>query len=162
MRFLFIDKILTYKPYKEATASKLVTMSEDFLMDHFPRFPVMPGVLQVEAILQLGSWLVALSSDFKKKTITSEIGSIKFKDFVKPGDVMLVEVKIISVDDEKVKIKGHVKVDGKTKTVLSSAYLKYIDLEQLEDPQEAKEYFFYITGEKPWGIYSEKKGKMVF
>ena len=69
-----------------------------------------------------------LSSDHSSIGLRIECGSIKFKDFVKPGDVMLVEVKIISVDDEKVKIKGHVKVDGKTKTVLSSAYLKYIDL----------------------------------
>ena len=61
MRFLLIDRILEYQKGKFAVGSKDVAMSEDFLADHFPRFPVMPGVLQLEAISQLASWLVFVS-----------------------------------------------------------------------------------------------------
>ncbi len=57
MRFLFVDQILAFEKGKSATGTKVVTMSEDFLADHFPRFPVMPGVLQLEAISQVASWL---------------------------------------------------------------------------------------------------------
>ena len=82
MRFLLIDRILEYRKGESAIGSKDVTMSEDFLEDHFPRFPVMPGVLQVEAISQLASWLIFVSNDFKVKGVLSELGVVKFKDFI--------------------------------------------------------------------------------
>ena len=134
--------------------SKDVTMSEDFLAEHFPRFPVMPGVLQLEAISQLASWLVFVSKDFKLKGTLSELGTIKFKDFVKPGDQLIIEVTFESMDSEGVTFKASAKVKDKLKTTVNSARLRYIGVEQLEDPTEGKEYFFYLTGEKPWGGYS--------
>jgi len=154
MRFLLVDRILEYQKGKFAIGSKDVTMSEDFLADHFPRFPVMPGVLQLEAISQLASWLVFVSKDFKVKGTLSGLGNIKFKDFVKPGDQLIVEVTFESMDRDGVTFKAKVKVNDKVKTTVSSGHLSYIDVEQLEDPAEAREYFYYLTGEKPWGGYS--------
>ena len=110
MRFLLIDRILEYRKGESAVGSKDVTMSEDFLEDHFPRFPVMPGVLQVEAISQLTSWLIFVSNDFKVKGVLSELGTIKFKDFIKPGDQMVIEVSFKSVDSEAATYKAQVKV----------------------------------------------------
>lgn len=154
MRFLLIDRILEYQKGEFAIGSKDVTMSEDFLADHFPRFPVMPGVLQLEAISQLASWLVFVSKDFKVKGTLSGLKNIKFKDFVKPGDQLMVEVTFESMDSGGVTFKAQAKVKDKVKTTVSSGRLSYIDVEQLEDLEEAKEYFYYLTGEKPWGGYS--------
>ena len=154
MRFLFIDRILEYRKGESAVGSKDVTMSEDFLEEHFPRFPVMPGVLQVEAISQLASWLIFVSNDFKVKGVLSELGTIKFKDFVKPGDQMVVEVSFKSLDSEGATFKAQVKVNDKVKTTLSSGRMTYIDVNQLEDHKEAEDYFYYLTGEKPYGGYS--------
>ena len=153
MRFLFVDQILAFEKGKSATGIKVVTMSEDFLADHFPRFPVMPGVLQLEAISQVASWLAFVSSDFKMKGALSELGTIKFKDFVKPGDQMIIEVTLQSSDGEGATFKANVKVKDKVKTTLTSARLSYIPVEELEDPVEAKEYFDYLSGEKPFGAY---------
>ena len=153
MRFLLIDRILAYTKEKSAVGSKDVTMSEDFLADHFPRFPVMPGVLQIEAITQLASWLVFTSSNYTKKGILAEIGTIKFRDFVKPGDKMVIDVTFESADSEGVVFKATVKVDDKLKTTLSSARLRYVPVDELEDPEEAREYFDFLTGEKPFGVY---------
>jgi 3-hydroxyacyl-[acyl-carrier-protein] dehydratase len=154
MRFLLVDRILEYHKGKSAVGSKDVTMSEDFLADHFPRFPVMPGVLQLEAISQLASWLTFVSTDFKMKGTLAEVGTIKYKDFVKPGDQMIIEVSFASMDSEGVTFKASVKVKDKVKTTLTSARLNYSAIEQLEDPVEAQDYFYYLTGEKPFGIYN--------
>jgi 3-hydroxyacyl-[acyl-carrier-protein] dehydratase len=154
MRFLLVDRILEYQKGERAIGTKDITMSEDFLADHFPRFPVMPGVLQLEAISQLASWLVFVSKDFKVKGTLSELGNIKFKDFVKPGDQLIIEVTFESMDDEGVTFNAIVKVKDKIKTTLKSARLRYINVDQLEVPAEAEEYFHYLTGEKPWGGYS--------
>jgi 3-hydroxyacyl-[acyl-carrier-protein] dehydratase len=154
MRFLLIDRILEYQKGKFAIGSKDVTMSEDFLADHFPRFPVMPGMLQLEAISQLASWLVFVSKDFKVKGTLSGLGNIKFKDFVKPGDQLIVEVNFESMDSEGVTFRANAKVMDKVKTTVSSGRLSYINAEQLEDLAEAKDHFYYLTGEKPWGGYS--------
>jgi len=148
-----IDRILEYHKGKSAIGCKDVTMSEDFLADHFPRFPVMPGVMQLEAITQLASWLVFVSNDFKTKGSLAELGAIKFKEFVKPGDQMTIEVFFESMDSEGVTFKAQVKVKDRVKTVLTSARLRYIPIEEIEDPLEAQEYFQYLTGEKPFGIY---------
>jgi 3-hydroxyacyl-[acyl-carrier-protein] dehydratase len=148
-----IDRILEYHKGKSAIGCKDVTMSEDFLADHFPRFPVMPGVMQLEAITQLASWLVFVSNDFKTKGSLAELGAIKFKEFVKPGDQMTIEVFFESMDSEGVTFKAQVKVKDRVKTVLTSARLRSIAIEEIEDPHEAQEYFHYLTGEKPFGVY---------
>ena len=86
MRCLLIDKIIAYEKGRKITGIKNVTMSENFLQDHFPGFPVMPGVLQLEAVSQLGSWLVFATTDFNKKAKVVSVKSLKFKEFVVPGD----------------------------------------------------------------------------
>jgi 3-hydroxyacyl-[acyl-carrier-protein] dehydratase len=154
MRFLLIDRILEYQKGRYAIGSKDVTMSEDFLADHFPRFPVMPGVLQLEAISQLASWLVFVSKDFKVKGTLSGLGNIKFRDLVRPGDQLIIEVTFESMDSEGVTFKAHAKVKDKLKTTVNSGRLRYIEVEQLENPEEAQEYFYCLTGEKPWGGYT--------
>ena len=154
MRFLMVDRILEYEKDKSAVGCKDVTMSEDFLADHFPRFPVMPGVMQLEAIVQLASWLVFVSSGFKSKATLAELGAIKFREFVKPGEQMTMEVSFVSADSEGVTFKAQVRVGDRVKTVLTSARLRYIPIEAIDDPQEAQDYFHYLTGDQPFGVYA--------
>lgn len=145
MRFILIDKILEYEKGKSAVGVKDVTMTEDFLADHFPRFPVMPGVLQLEAILQLTSWLVFVTKDFSVKTKVVDINGAKFSGFVRPGDKMIIKVDITSIDDEGVQFKAKVFVDDKVKSSVKSGRLSYVNIDELEDPEEAKEFFNMLT-----------------
>jgi len=154
MRFLFLDHILSYEKGKSAVGTKSVTMSEDFLADHFPSFPIMPGVLQVEAISQLTSWLIYVTKDFKVRGTIAGIDKVKFKDPVKPGDQLTIEVQIISWDEEGVTFRGETKANGRVKTVLDSGRMNFIEVEKLEDPAEAREHFSILTREKPRGIFS--------
>ena len=63
MRFSLIDRIVELEPGERVTATKSLTMAEEYLADHFPHFPVMPGVLMLEAMTQAGAWLVRVSED---------------------------------------------------------------------------------------------------
>ena len=146
MRFLLIDKILEYEKGKSAVGVKDVTMSEDFLADHFPKFPIMPGALQLEAIAQLASLLVFVTTDFSVKTKITEITGVKFSGMVRPGEKMIVNVDITSIDESGATFKANVAVDGKIKTRVKSGSLSFINVEDIEDPEQAKEFFYMLAG----------------
>jgi len=145
MRFVLIDKILEYEKGKSAVGVKDVTMSEDFLADHFPKFPIMPGALQLEAVLQLASWLVFVSKDYTVKTKVVEIKGVKYSGMVRPGDRMVLNVELTSMDDRGVEFKAKVLVDDKVKSSVKSGKLSYVNIEELEDPEEAKAFFEMLT-----------------
>ena len=87
--FLLVDKITDYEPGKYAKGIKCVTMNEPFFAGHFPGYPVMPGVLIIEALAQCGA--VAILSVPENKGKLAFFGGIKnarFKQQVKPGDVL--------------------------------------------------------------------------
>ena len=64
MRFTLLDRVVAIEPGKSITAIKTLTLSEEYLADHFPRFPVMPGVLMLEAMTQAAAWTIRLGEDF--------------------------------------------------------------------------------------------------
>ena len=82
MRFLLLDAIQSYEPGVQLTAIKNVAMSEEYLADHFPEFPVLPGVFMLEAATQAAAWLLRLSENFAHSVITlKEARNIKYADF---------------------------------------------------------------------------------
>lgn len=117
MRFSQLDRILTLEKGKSITAVKCLSLSEEYLQDHFPRFPVMPGVMMVESMFQASMFLVRVSADFKYSTvIVREANSFTFKGFVQPGDQLEVTAEIKSVTDSITKLKVSGAINGEPAT----------------------------------------------
>ena len=95
--FLLVDYIEDYKPGEYAVGYKCVTFREDFFKGHFPDQPVMPGVLIIEALAQVGAVAILSLDEHKNKTaFFGGINKCRFRKVVKPGDKLKLETKIIN------------------------------------------------------------------
>jgi 3-hydroxyacyl-[acyl-carrier-protein] dehydratase len=98
MRFILIDKIVSLEAGRQIKAVKNVSLSEEYLADHFPTFPVLPGVLLLEGLIESASWLVRQTENFAHSMILLERArNVKYKSFLAPGCQIeySVEAKII-------------------------------------------------------------------
>jgi 3-hydroxyacyl-[acyl-carrier-protein] dehydratase len=113
MRFCLLDQILELDPGVRIVAVKRLRPDEDYLKDHFPRFPVMPGVLMLEAMYQASAWLVRQSEGFAHSVvILKEARNIKYADFVTPGKELLVTAEILKQDETLTTLKAQGTIDG--------------------------------------------------
>lgn len=113
MRFTLIDRVVELEAGKKITAVKNLSMAEEYLADHFPGFPVLPGVLMLEAMTQAAAWLIRASEDFKHSMVVlREARNVKYNKFVEPGQTLSVVAELIERSDVEAKFKTHGEVDG--------------------------------------------------
>ena len=113
MRFNLVDRIVEWQPAKSLQAVKNLTLGEEYLADHFPTFPVMPGVLMLETLVEAGAWLLRLTDDFQHSVIVlREARNIKYGAFLEPGRQMLLTTELIEQDGPLATFKGKGEVDG--------------------------------------------------
>ena len=113
MRFTLIDRVVALEPGKKITAVKNLSMAEEYLADHFPGFPVLPGVLMLEAMTQAAAWLVRASEDFKHSMVVlKEARNVKYNKFVEPGQTLTVAAELLERSESEAKFKTHGEVDG--------------------------------------------------
>ncbi len=114
--FLLVDRLEVEVAGEKGVGLKNVTMNEEFFQGHFPGNPVMPGVLQIEAMAQTAGALVLAgreSSDGKKASVYfMSIDGVKFRKPVKPGDQLLMHVEKIKARRNVFVFKGETRVDG--------------------------------------------------
>ncbi|GEK31967.1 3-hydroxyacyl-[acyl-carrier-protein] dehydratase FabZ [Kurthia zopfii] len=107
--FLLVDRITELEEGKRAKGFKNVTINEEFFQGHFPGYPVMPGVLIIEAMAQVGGVALLSSEDFKGRIVfLTGIDNARFKRQVIPGDVLTMEVEFLKLRGSMG--KGHGKV----------------------------------------------------
>jgi len=115
MRFSLIDRIDELEPGVKISAVKALSMAEEYLADHFPGFPVMPGVLMLEAMTQVGAWLVRASEDFQHSIVVlKEARNVKYGQFVEPGQTLRVTAEIVSQTERETVLKAQGTIDGRT------------------------------------------------
>jgi 3-hydroxyacyl-[acyl-carrier-protein] dehydratase len=113
--FLLIDRITEFEPAKRLVAIKNVTINEPFFQGHFPGYPIMPGVLVVEAMAQAGGIIMMheLPDRHEKLVVFTGIERAKFRRPVTPGDQLRIEVEVLSFRTRAGKIQGRATVEGK-------------------------------------------------
>ena len=106
MKFNLIDKVEALSDDR-IVAVKYVSLAEEYLADHFPTFPVLPGVLMLEAITQAAGWLLHHRTKFAKSmAILKEAKNVKYGTFVAPGNFLRVEVELLKTTDTGASFKA--------------------------------------------------------
>jgi 3-hydroxyacyl-[acyl-carrier-protein] dehydratase len=163
MRFTLIDRIVELEPGVKITAIKALSMAEEYLGDHFPGFPVMPGVLMLEAMTQASAWLVRASEDFAHSMVVlRQAANVKYGHFVEPGHTLCVTAEILSQTEEMTKLKAQGIVDGQT-SVSARLVLERYNLADRHparrDADEAVRYKMRELFDLLWTPESERTGQ---
>jgi 3-hydroxyacyl-[acyl-carrier-protein] dehydratase len=147
MRYLLIDHITEWKPGEMIRGVKNVAMSEDFLEFHFPKNPIMPGVMLLEALVQMAGWLQAASSDFSEWILITKVRKSNFYGFAFPGDQVALEVEDISQGEAGTRVyTGTGTVKGKKK-IRAEFEGEVRQLSEIEDADDQKRFFQLLTRE---------------
>ncbi|MBL8799803.1 MAG: beta-hydroxyacyl-ACP dehydratase [Planctomycetia bacterium] len=144
MRWIWIDRILEFKPKQSARAVKCLSLAEDFFADHFPGWPVMPGALMLEGLAQTGGILVGEANDFKEKVILAKIPKAVFHREVLAGDEIVYDVELLHLRKEGATVAGKVLVGA---ALAVEAEIFFAHLDQSRSQQFFGDHNFVFTGE---------------
>ena len=112
--FLLLDRLEVEVPGEKGVGIKNVTMNEEFFQGHFPGNPIMPGVLQLEALAQCSAPIVMCMPEYQGKlTLYAGVDNVRFKNIVRPGDKFEMHVELIKAKGPICKCHGVGSVDGK-------------------------------------------------
>jgi len=139
MKFTLIDKIIECNCHDRIRAVKNLSLGEEYLADHFPGYPVMPGVLMIESMVQAASWLVRIRKNFSFSMIVlSEARNVKYGRFVVPGDTLEVDITLKDIGDDTASFKGVGLVAGQV-VVAVQFELKFFNLKSRDKSLEAND-----------------------
>ena len=134
MRFFMIDRITTWDVGRLAEAVKSVALSEDFFDDHFPRRPIMPGVLMIEGMAQLAGLLIEATLKEKHamdaKALLTVLERTKFREPVRPGDTLTYRAEVVSVNRSGGKATAQATCNGR---VVATTGMVFV-FKQVDDP----------------------------
>ena len=142
MRFFLIDRITQWQIGTSAEATKNVALSEDFFDDHFPRRPIMPGVLIVEGVAQLSGLLLEATLKDRHhrdaKAILTILERTKFREPIRPGDCLTYRTEVQSVNTNGGKVTATASCNGRVIMTTGMVFaFKYVDDPQLEAKRSA-------------------------
>lgn len=132
MRFHLIDRIDKYVAEQSVHARKVTSHSEEHWVDEGDG-PLMPPPLVLEALCQAGTWLIMISTDRRKRAALLSIGAVDFTGDVRPGDVVLLEGTVESMNDEMAVLSGRATVDGEPVMEAREIMCALIDAAELAD-----------------------------
>ena len=136
MYFSLIDKIDTLEPGKRIVATKSLSMAEEYLRDHFPNFPVMPGVLMLEALTQASAWLIRVSENFEHSVIVlKEARNVRYARFVQPGQTLVITSEIVKEEEDIVTLEAEGTVEGQTNLAVKKLILCRYNLSDTDPTQ---------------------------
>ena len=106
MRLQLVDRILELEVGKRILVSKVLSRAEEYLGDHFPKRPVMPGVMMLQVCVEAGMWLLRAAGEAPYGAVLTEVRNIRYGRFFEPGREMRAEVTLLEGADGKFKFKA--------------------------------------------------------
>jgi 3-hydroxyacyl-[acyl-carrier-protein] dehydratase len=144
MRWIWIDRFLSFEPGKSARAVKNLALAEDYFGEHFPGYPVMPGSLILEGLAQTGGILVGEANDFREKVVLAKIPWARFQREVLAGQQLVYDVEMLNLRPEGAAVQGRVSADGQP---VAEAELFFAHLDQSRSQQLFGDRNFVFSGE---------------
>lgn len=134
MRFHLIDRIDSWEAGKAVVARKLTSVVETYWDGDHPDRMTMPPGLVLESLLQAATWLLMLGSDFRRRATLLSVDEVVHAGPVVPGDILRIEVSIISLGDEAAVIEGVVLVEHRPVLIASGIMCGLLDADTMDDP----------------------------
>jgi len=107
MKFHLVDRIESIAPGERIVTVKALSLAEEYLADHFPTFPVLPGVMMIESMVQAAAWLVRVQQEFSRSVIVlTRARNVKYARFVQPGDLLRCELTAVEIGEDSARFKG--------------------------------------------------------
>ncbi|MEO1615177.1 MAG: 3-hydroxyacyl-ACP dehydratase FabZ family protein [Planctomycetota bacterium] len=108
MKYRQLDRIVSLDPGKRIVAERTLRAEEEYLRDHFPRFPVMPGVMMLEALHQAAVWMMRAADNFETPIVhLREVRNVKFGDFLSPDETLRITADFMKEsDDGRITVKA--------------------------------------------------------
>jgi len=154
MRFILIDKIVSLESGKEIKAVKSVSLAEEYLADHFPTFPVLPGVLLLEGLIESASWLVREAENFAHSMILLEQArNVKYRSFLAPGARIEYTVQARTIEENISSFNGFGLSEGQ-KIVEARFGLRHFNLADQSSAMAAVDARIIENMKKRWKILS--------
>jgi 3-hydroxyacyl-[acyl-carrier-protein] dehydratase len=128
MRLQLVDRIIELEPGKRILVSKVLSRAEEYLADHFPKRPIMPGVFMLQICVEAGMWLLYAHGDAPYGAVLTEVRNIRYGSMFEPGNEMRAVVEITGSENGrwKMKAEGHV---GENRTISARMVLAPLAIE---------------------------------
>ena len=157
MRFILIDKVVSLEPDKEIKAIKTVSLAEEYLADHFPAFPVLPGVLLLEGLIESASWLVRETENFAHSMILLEQArNVKYRSFVAPGAQIEYTVQAKTIEENVSSFSGFGLSNGE-RIVEAKFALRHFNLADEDSAMAATDATIIESLKQRWKLLKTKK-----
>jgi 3-hydroxymyristoyl/3-hydroxydecanoyl-(acyl carrier protein) dehydratase len=144
MKFRLVDKITSWAPWQNISGIKAVSFEEYSLKEDFGEQPRLPEMLLLESFLQLGNWLVMLSSDFHQMGTVARISEVRFHDYLLPGQRLQFEVRVTRRREDGFELAGRGLADGRNVISGLGCLATPVPLAEFLDPDDMRVLFSEI------------------
>ena len=154
MRFILIDKVISLEHGKQIKTLKNLSIAEEYLSDHFPTFPVLPGVLLLEGLIESASWLVRQKENFAHSMVLlAEAKNVKYKSFLAPGASIEYTVEAKTVEENVSSFSGF--GISKDQTIVEARFgLRHFNLADENPAMSAVDAIVIENMKKRWKLLS--------
>jgi 3-hydroxyacyl-[acyl-carrier-protein] dehydratase len=152
MRFILIDKIVKIVPGKEITSIKNVSLSEEYLADHFPAFPVLPGVFLLQGLVESACWLVRENENFAHSMVLlAQAKNVKYKSFAAPGAIIQYTVTAKDIEENISSFSGTGTCNGES-IVEAKFSLRHFNLAEKDSKLAVEDAYIIESLKERWKL----------